>query len=337
LLIAIGVIFLLSNIGILDTNGWETIWQFWPVILIVIGLDNLWQREGIVGATLLVGAGVIFLLSNFGMLALDPWQVLIRLWPLLLIAVGFDVVIGRRNVWASLIGAMIVLTILAGALWLFGLHVPAGGLLQSEEISQPLEDVSAARLRLEAGPGDFLLKALSDTKSLIAGKVSMAPGRRFNQEYEQQGNTAFYQLRESGVMIYLPRPRQTGWQWSLGVTPTIPLDLRTSLAVGNLSVDLSGLQISALDVNLGVGQANLILPQASDFDGKISAGIGNIVIVIPAGVGVQLDINAALVNVDLPAGQRGRNRYTSPDYDTADQKINLELNMAIGNLRIIER
>ena len=40
LLIAVGVLFLLSNLGWLPFNPWE-LWRFWPLILVVIGLDIL--------------------------------------------------------------------------------------------------------------------------------------------------------------------------------------------------------------------------------------------------------------------------------------------------------
>jgi hypothetical protein len=40
LLIAVGVLFLLSNLGRLPFSPWE-LWRFWPLILVVIGLDIL--------------------------------------------------------------------------------------------------------------------------------------------------------------------------------------------------------------------------------------------------------------------------------------------------------
>ena len=39
-LIAIGVLFLLGNLGLLSFNPWE-LWRLWPLILVVIGLDVL--------------------------------------------------------------------------------------------------------------------------------------------------------------------------------------------------------------------------------------------------------------------------------------------------------
>ena len=114
LLIALGIVFLLSNLRVLQGDIWETILRLWPVILIVVGLDSIYKREGLVGAIFIIGLGVVFLLANFGLLAVDVWTLLLSLWPVLLVAIGIDLVIGRRSLWASLAGLVVLLAILAG-------------------------------------------------------------------------------------------------------------------------------------------------------------------------------------------------------------------------------
>lgn len=44
ILIAVGVIFLLTTNDILE---WEEIWRYWPVLLIIIGISIIAQRQGI--------------------------------------------------------------------------------------------------------------------------------------------------------------------------------------------------------------------------------------------------------------------------------------------------
>ncbi len=73
-----GVILLLSNLGYLVVNSWAMLWQLWPVLLIVIGLDVMFGRRGLWGSVisaflaLIVIAGVVALLfaaqSNPGIL-----------------------------------------------------------------------------------------------------------------------------------------------------------------------------------------------------------------------------------------------------------------------------
>ena len=46
------------------------------------------HRGGFVGPTILIGLGILLLLSNLGMLQWSVWDTAWRLWPILLIAAG---------------------------------------------------------------------------------------------------------------------------------------------------------------------------------------------------------------------------------------------------------
>lgn len=87
LLIAAGILLFLDNIGILRIRN---IWDFWPLILIGIGVSKLTSR---VASQLLLGVffiafGALFLLLTLHVFAIRAWD---ATWPLslLLIAFGF--------------------------------------------------------------------------------------------------------------------------------------------------------------------------------------------------------------------------------------------------------
>lgn len=52
---------------------------------------NTHRRGSLIGPILLIGAGLLFLLSNFGVIDANIWRSLLNLWPLLLIAAGLDI------------------------------------------------------------------------------------------------------------------------------------------------------------------------------------------------------------------------------------------------------
>lgn len=85
LIIAAGVMFLLRNLGIFY---FESIWEFWPVILIAIGVSKLTSSShpsSVIPGLILAGIGTVFLLQNLGYIYGDIWR---YLWPGVLIAVG---------------------------------------------------------------------------------------------------------------------------------------------------------------------------------------------------------------------------------------------------------
>ena len=73
-----------------------------------------------------IGAGVMLLLSNLGYLPWESWGVLWRLWPLLVIALGVDLLIGRRSVAGAIVSAALIVMLVAAIalVALFAQNIP---------------------------------------------------------------------------------------------------------------------------------------------------------------------------------------------------------------------
>ena len=101
ILAGLGVVFLLQNLGIVY---FDDVWQYWPVILIVLGVARAATCYG--WATRIWGgamafAGVIFLLHNLDIIHGNVWNFF---WPLILICVGLAMFargIERHHTWGS--------------------------------------------------------------------------------------------------------------------------------------------------------------------------------------------------------------------------------------------
>lgn len=337
ILIAVGVIFLLNNLGVVSGDIWSNVAQFWPVILIAIGLDSIYRREGLVGAAFVIGLGVVFLLANLGYLALDIWQIVLRLWPLLIIAIGFDILIGRRSLLASLAGLIVILVLMAGALWLTGVRVEQSQALPGETIRQELQGARRARLDLEPGAGGLRLNALSETGALISGAVKPGPGTAVSDEIFHQGDLVTYTLRSSGTTVTIPGDRGK-WNWDLGVTPAVPLDLKIGMGAGEVDANLAGLNLSALEVNTAVGVTTVTLPSQGNFQGSLESAIGETVILVPPGMAVRIRADSGFASVNVPSSYQKQDKvYTSPGYDSAQNRVDLQVSQAIGSIRVEER
>jgi len=86
ILAGIGVLLLLQNLGI---PFFDEIWDYWPVILIVVGgsrLVSAWDTGGRIFGAIVMFVGAVFLLRNLGLLHGSVWA---YFWPVMLIAIGF--------------------------------------------------------------------------------------------------------------------------------------------------------------------------------------------------------------------------------------------------------
>jgi predicted membrane protein len=92
LLIVLGVLWVLNNTYVIDFQ----IREWWPLILIAIGLIHLFNRRRFFdfAGWLFIGFGVVFLLVENGVL---HWHEVWRYWPVILIFVGLSIVFqGKR-------------------------------------------------------------------------------------------------------------------------------------------------------------------------------------------------------------------------------------------------
>jgi hypothetical protein len=93
ILIAVGVIFLLSNLHLFPGRD---VWEYWPVALMIAGAfklaDSPLPKGRALGGILLIGGGIV-LAANLGLIPIDGPD----LWPLGLIAVGVFMLMNRTG------------------------------------------------------------------------------------------------------------------------------------------------------------------------------------------------------------------------------------------------
>jgi hypothetical protein len=294
------------------------------------------RNVSILGPVLLIGVGILLLLNILGILEWSVWWNLLRFWPILLIAAGLDLLIGRRSLLGALIATVLVLALLAGALWLATTGAMTSD-LPSEQIRQSLGSATQAEVTIEPAVGILRLEALPESANLVEGTVYLGDGEELDQDFSTQGAKARYRLGVTGAPW---TPFTFGWNeervWDLGLSPGAALQLKASLGAGQSEIDLTGLDLSDLEIDMGVGQNTVILPAQGRFEVRIDGAVGVTEIVIPSGMAVRLQADTGLAGRQLPAEFREASdgMYTSPGYAAADNRVDLYANQAVGLLRI---
>jgi hypothetical protein len=312
------------------------VFSFYCVNFEGIEMSERARRGGFVGPLLLIGFGVIFLLNNLGVLAVSVWDVIFRLWPVILIAIGLDLLIGRRSVGGSLLALVLILAVLIGGVWLIGVEVGTTG--PSSEITQPLEGVTKADVSIGPSIGLLHVESLDPgSRYLAQGKIRLMSGEDLRREFNPDREPASYTLRSSGQTWF---PAIGGWgedaTWDLGLNPDVALMLNLSLGVGKIEVDLTGLDVTALEVSLGLGKTVVTLPEEGRFSAKISGGVGETFVIIPSDMAVRIHVSTGIGTSSLPPGySRQGDTYVSPGYESAEDRVDLEISQAIGMISVV--
>jgi hypothetical protein len=171
LLITVGILFLGNNLGIIPGGGWGVIWKLWPVLLIIAGLDDLIRRQGIAWPIILIGAGAFLLFNNFGPQSWISWTQLFQLWPILLIAVGIDIMFKGQSGWMTAAGFILAIALIGGAAWLIstGIEISA----EYSEIKETYSaEISASEIDVSLSLGELIFGDLDTPRVLIAGSIT---------------------------------------------------------------------------------------------------------------------------------------------------------------------
>jgi hypothetical protein len=280
----------------------------------------------------MIGLGIVILFTNYGLVGWDTWDILWRLWPILLVAIGLDVMLGRRWLWASFLVVLFMVGGLTSLIWFYGGSSAVRSEIEGRRVYQGLDDIDQAIIYLRPAVGELSIDPTNDKTALIAGEVKTDSNPEAYIDYSITGNTGIYKIDSIPNISY---PGVKPWNWALTITDQISLDIETSMAVGRLDINLQTLNLSNAEINQAVGEILVVLPQLNDYRAEISQAVGSIVVDVPENTGLKINISRAISNLSIPPSFEKRgNYYYSVGYETADYKIDLRINQAVGNIVI---
>lgn len=294
-------------------------------------MERQGPRGGVVGPVVLIGLGALLLLNNLGMLDWGVWDAVFRLWPVLLIGVGLEILIGRRSIWGSALVAVLLLSVLAGTVYLHETRTTALP-LEGQAIERPLGGASDGEVRIDMGVGRLVMGALEGDALLVQGSVPPLRDQRVVEEYRVDGDTAVYRLRSDPTGTFITgMPWSSRHVWVVNLTAAVPLALDIRTGVGQSTLDLAGLDLRELSVRAGVGQTRLTLPRQGAPSVYVNGGVGEITIVVPAGVAARLRVEGGLGPVNVgPGFVRSGDDYLTSAAEGAAERMEVTVQAGVG-------
>ncbi len=297
-----------------------------------------------------IGAGAILLLANLGYLPWQSWGMLWRLWPLLLVGLGIDFLIGRRSMAGAVVSAFLILLLIAGvaAVVLFAQNVPAlaqatsSADLQTEHVQYPLAGVERASVSIDWTSGINAVGALSDSDNLIEGDITHRGQLIFDTA--TRGGRADVRLGSHFADFWFgpfPFEKEGSERWSVKLSPKVPLDLTLDSGSGRCDFDLSGLQLNSLNLDSGSGAVTLGLPSGRSFEADIDSGSGSIAITLPKDAGAHVELNSGSGSFQPDERFRPTDRsrrhggvWETDNYGNADYNITLRIDQGSGSISL---
>jgi hypothetical protein len=254
----------------------------------------------------LIGIGVVALLGTSGVLSRANFVVLFRLWPVLLILVGLDIMFGRRSpAIGALLGVGAVALVIG--LMLIGPSLGWGdvGEVKTERFSEPIGEATSARVSLDLSSGPTEITALSDSNDLIDAELNYIGEIEFEVRGDREKSISLSE-RDTDFFFWFDwfGDDDDERHWDIGLSPQVPLDLEVDASSGSLVLDLSALQLTGLNLDVGSGSIDGSLPAVEGrYDARVDGGSGSCRLDIADGadVDLEIDVGSGSFNVEIGA------------------------------------
>lgn len=206
--------------------------------------------------------------------------------------------------------------------------------LEEETISIPLDNASSARIKLRHGAGQLEVHGQDDSSQLLSGTFFGGA----EQEVEHHGNQTKVRLKTpSDVFSGFEFTSTEGLQWNVGLNRDIPIELDIKGGASDTMLNLADMKITSLRIETGASSTKIGLPAQAGFTQvEIHAGAASINIHIPEGVAAKISTKTGLssCNIDTNRFINNGQFYLSPDYETAINKAEINVEAGVGSLDI---
>jgi hypothetical protein len=262
----------------------------------------MYRRGPIVWPLILITLGVLFLLANFGVIS-DVGDFISRWWPLILILIGLEVLIG--SMWP-------------------------GRRTETQNLSLDLGGVAQAEVNIDFG----------------AGRLAIGPaaiGKIVDGSFE--GGVRYDASPSGRVRLKADSPNWwwgwgwgwRGFDWQVGLTKEVPLSLRVDVGAARSDLDLGDLKVTDFTLKTGASETQVRLPRAAGQTRvRVESGVASVRLTVPDGVAARIRSTMGLgsSNIDQRRFPRSGDYYQSPDYDSAANKIDIQMEGGVGSVSV---
>ncbi len=263
------------------------------------------KRRNLAGGTILVLLGILILLDNFNIIRVHIWGLI---WPLLLIWVGVQFLLRPR--WQAM--------------------SPAG-----KQIALPIKGIEEAVVRIDYGAGQLHLHGDTAPDELMEGSF----GTGLVYDLKANGTKARLKMRppSEDPLSWFGWKSAEGRRWSFGLNDAIPISLDLHTGASEATLDLEALNLKSFTLHTGASETRVTLPAHAGFTQvKAETGMASVSFTVPQGVAARIRASGGLseIKVDQTRFPRSAGVYQSTDYDTADNKVDIELAVGMGSAHI---
>jgi hypothetical protein len=287
-----------------------------------------------VAPIILIILGGIFLLNNFDILPWSIWTNLWKFWPVLLVLIGIEFLIGQS---ISLKTTLILLALIFIIPIIFAINPFTKNPFATDKlnISEPLGSLTKAKILIDLPTTNLSIKQTEESTKLIEGQISFskAAEKPKIEKDESFGQMIFKisQPSASGLPIISSLRNET----EIYLTEQIPLEILIKTGASKEKIDLSKLRIDYLEIESQASDLNITFGDLYSSRAKIKTKASNLRIKIPQKLATRIAIDSKVKNLSIGSRFEKKNGdYKTKDFDKAFTRLDIRIESVAGSIEI---
>ncbi len=285
---------------------------------------------------LLILVGIIFTLSNFGILSHNFIFSLFKFWPLLVIIWGLSIITGKTkgSFWLVIILIMVLL-VGGGMSWTSYQYKNEKAVSVKGEESLPIEaGIEKGSFKIDYGAGNLGIGKNPGKEINFIYKDSFAAPKL---DYKIKNNQAEYKIKHSTGRTSTPIPNKPQREWKVNLPQNLLWDLELNLGAAKAELDFREIDLKSLDLDMGAGDITIWLGERGlETDIDIDAGASNIKIIVPQNMELKIKVDGGLNSTNLgDLGLTKKDGYYIIEDITSSSKLILKFEGGVSRFELV--
>jgi hypothetical protein len=291
----------------------------------------------------LLAIGVVWILISFKLISFSYvtafFASAIKLWPLILIVIGINLVFKYNYAvkvisWVLYFSIVLSYSIIANPKIGFeGVKIDMDlGNKSSEnyvKLSEKLNN-STKNGKLDISLGATKINLDGNTDELFSAYVPESVKLR-KVAYSNDNKEAKIDFNKNEYFDFISKT------CSFNLNKNVLWDIEMNTGAITSTMDMTDIKLKKLDLNTGASSVDMKF--GSGYNGtkvKINAGASAINVTVPKSSGVRIKISKILNHTNLDSLEWNKNKdvYESPNFDKAESKIDMEVQMGISSFNV---
>jgi len=284
--------------------------------------------------------GIVLLLNTLDYVSWSVWFKILSLWPVLIIAIGIELIFRKTflSFLAILSPIILILAILGPVYFSYDQWTRGVSWAKNYEWKVPFQGhINKVKVTVEFKAGE--LEIASDTLNLVNASLDYWNKRpEVDYIFSDLDSTARIKIRAG-------RREWTEWvwkgwrrhEWDIRLNPNVPLELELSSKAGEVDLNLTDLKVDDISLNLKACDLRVKFGKKELIKCRIDSDASHITILIPEESGIKIESKANLTSTDF-SGElsvyQEDETYRSENFESSLYKIDLFLEGSVSTLEV---